>query len=109
MGRCFSESNHYSIVGFCNEFQEHVRIVRYLPENRLVCIICRIGGGFWNHPDDIPEKSKYVPVPREREDQSKINRADSYPSALWRCITFTGNLSPFFQSLILQSSPQVLF
>ena len=72
MGRCFSESNHYNIVGFCNEFQEHVRIVRYLPENRLVCIICRIGGGFWNHPDDIPEKSKYVPVPREREDQSKL-------------------------------------
>ena len=67
MGRRFSESNHYNIVGFCDEFQEFIRIVRYLPENRLVCVICLFGGGFWNHPDDIKNESKYVVLPPESD------------------------------------------
>ena len=77
MRRRFNECNQYNIVGFCNEFQEFIRIVRYVPENRLVCIICIIGGGFWNHPDDIPDESKYVPLPPE-SDRSMVFEEVSY-------------------------------
>lgn len=65
MRRRFNTSNQYNIVGFSEEFQEFIRIVRYVPEKLLVCVICLIGGGFWNHPDDIKNESKYVLLPPE--------------------------------------------
>lgn len=68
MRRRFNKCNHYNIVGFKKEYQEFIRIVRYVPENRLVCIIRLIGGGFWNHPDDIKNESKYVLLPPESDE-----------------------------------------
>ncbi len=67
MRRRFNTCNQYNIVGFCDEFQEFIRIVRYVPENRLVCVICLFDGGFWNHPDDIKNESKYVLLPPESD------------------------------------------
>jgi len=67
MRRRYNTANQYNIIGFCDEFQEFIRIVRYLPENRLVCVICLFDSGFWNHPDDIHDKSKYVILPPETE------------------------------------------
>ena len=67
MVRRYNTANQYNIVGFCDEFQEFIRIVRYLPENRLVCVIRLFDSGFWNHPDDIHDKSRYVILPPESE------------------------------------------
>lgn len=67
MRRSFNLCNNYNIVGFCSEFQEFIRIVRYVPEKRLVCIIRLIGGGYWNHPDDINDKSRYVLLPSDSD------------------------------------------
>ena len=70
MVRRFHEANQYNIVGFHEEFQEFIRIVRYLPENRLVCVIRLFCGGFWNHPKDINMESKYIPLPPETDENS---------------------------------------
>lgn len=67
MRRRYNTANQYNIVGFCDEFQEFIRIVRYVPENRLVCVICLFDSGFWNHPDDIKNESKYVVLPPESD------------------------------------------
>ncbi len=85
MRRRFNSCNNYNIVGFCDEFQEFIRIVRYIPENRLVCVICLIGGGYWNHPDDINDESRYVLLPPESEENHTFEEVsyEEVASAGW--------------------------
>ena len=53
MARKFSTWNHYNIVGYYDAFQEHVRAVKYLPENRLICVTNAHWDRYWEHPEDI--------------------------------------------------------
>lgn len=62
MPRKFNTTNRYNIIGFCYEMQEHIRIVRYVPENRLVCVVNLSSRMFWNHPEDINNERKLVPI-----------------------------------------------
>lgn len=77
MGRKFNTWNNYNVVGFYSEFQENVRAVKYLPENKLICVTFILGDRYWEHPEDIDDVSKLRPLPRPfTDDDNPFEEAD---------------------------------
>ncbi len=77
MGRKFNTWNHYNMVGFYAEFQENIRAVKYLPENKLICVTNACWDRYWEHPEDIDDVSKLRPLPRPfTDDDNPFEEAD---------------------------------
>ncbi len=49
----FDDYSNENRVAFNYETQEWIRIVKYLPENRLVCVDNVLWGSAWDHPLDV--------------------------------------------------------
>ena len=52
MGR-FDDYSYSHRIKFNLHTQEWIRIVKYLPENRLVCVDNILWGDVWDHPEDV--------------------------------------------------------
>ena len=49
----FDDYSYSHRVKFNQHTQEWIRIVKYLPENRLVCVDNVLWGEVWDHPEDV--------------------------------------------------------
>ena len=53
--------------------QEWIRIVKYLPENRLVCVDNALWGDIWDHPEDVLQDK-----PKKKVFERNLEKAKEY-------------------------------